>query len=117
MKRVFVSVEASDRFKKIRFSRGSCYVSEEVKHGEFGFPLKPRRSAAVAGVFSQNVRFCQLPVTRLLGLVAQSGTFASSVHRVLNSVSGNPEEAEVIASAVLIFMLFEAVFILVFVCS
>lgn len=38
-------------------------------------------------------------------------------YRVLNSVSGNPEEAEVIASAVLIFMLFEAVFILVFVCS
>lgn len=80
VKRVFVSranVEASDRFKNIRFSRGSCYVSEEVKHGEFGFRLKPRRSAAVAGVFSQNVRFCQLPVTRLLGLVAQSGTFAS----------------------------------------
>lgn len=71
------NVEASDRFENIRFSLGSCYVSEGLKHGEFGFRLKPRRSAAVAAVFSKNVRFCQLPVTRLLGLVAQSGTFAS----------------------------------------
>lgn len=79
VKRVFVSVEASDRYKHIRVSRGSRYVSEEVKHGEFGFRLKPHRSAAVAGVFSQNVRFCQLPVTRLLGSVAQSGSLASWV--------------------------------------
>lgn len=77
VKRVFVSVEASDRSKHIRVSRGSRYVSEEVKHGEFGFRLKPHRSAPVAGVFSQNVRFCQLPVTRLLGSVAQSGSLAS----------------------------------------
>lgn len=126
VKRVFVSranVEASDRFKNIRFSRGSCYVSEEVKHGEFGFRLKPRRSAAVAGVFSQNVRFCQLPVTRLLGLVAQSGTFASWVCTVFwtqcRETLRKPwlQVENVIASTVLIFMLFEAIFILVFVCS